>query len=116
MAFIKRLLTRLFRRRRKKKEDTTMQTARAVYTGVADTEGLFPGGPLLAATDWVAVDSGAARQPDQPADRDRCRAAVDALIAGGSPGDRDRVLPGFGWALRSLERRARRQGGRRSHA
>ncbi|MFB4298924.1 iron-containing redox enzyme family protein [Actinomadura sp. NTSP31] len=50
--------------------------------------------------DWTALDPGSARRPGEPRDVDRCRAAVEALLAD-TPAE-ERVLRGFGWAFAAL--------------
>jgi len=73
------------------------------------TAGLLPPLALVkaelpeAAAEWRAIDPGAARQPGQPSDLERCRAAVDVLLAR----DRavaERLRAGWRWALDSLRR------------
>jgi heme oxygenase-like protein len=58
---------------------------------------------LPGAADWSAIDLGAARRAEQPPAVDRCREAVEELLASGDE-VAGRVNLGFGWSLEALRR------------
>lgn len=57
---------------------------------------------LPMAADWSALDPNTTREDGQPAEAERVRGAVQALLAEGGPGAAERVRLGFGWALAGL--------------